>query len=235
MVFRDKRLLHTLIASSVRMADRKEGHSDGLTRGEGMAMKNLQETMKQLQKASENLSRLSIDQEQPWKALSQMNQILDNHFWENLVVLSKHATPVTETEPQEIATKVKKARKGKEKTVFSTVSLDEASFFPVTDVFQTDHLVIVCCELPGFDRDSLEVTLLDQEVIEVKGRIKEHVYLPSRVQAERTAGSFCRQIKLPVIVSTKGMKAQYQDGLLELYLVRDQNVRERKTTFRVKL
>lgn len=198
-------------------------------------MKNLQETMKQLQKASESLSRLSIDQEQPWKALSQMNQILDTNFWENLVVLSKHATPATQTAPQEIVTKVKKARKRKAKEEPASISVEETPFFPVTDVFQTDHLVIVCCELPGFARDSLEVTLLDQQVLELRGRIREHVYTPSRVQTERTAGSFCRKITLPVTVSSKGMKAQYQDGLLELYLVRDQNMRERKTTFRANL
>ncbi|CAM3263862.1 MULTISPECIES: Hsp20/alpha crystallin family protein [Brevibacillus] len=202
-------------------------------------MKNLQETMKQLQKASESLSRLSIDQEHPWKALSQMNQILDTNFWENLVVLSKHAAPTVQSQPQEITTKVKKAKKRRTKAPSaapSTVLVEEEhSFFPTTDVFQTDHLVIVCCELPGFARDSLEVTLLDQRVIELRGRIREHVYAPSRVHTERTSGSFCRKIELPVSVGSKGMKAQYQDGLLELYLVRDQTMREKKATFRANL
>jgi HSP20 family protein len=198
-------------------------------------VKNLQESMRQLQKASESLSQLSIDQEHPWRALSQMNQILDTDFWENLVVLSKHAVPTVPTQPQEIVTKMKKEKKRNSKEPSTILTGEEAAFFPITDLFQTDHLVIVCCELPGFARDSLEVTLLDQKIVEIRGSIREHVYTPSRVQTERTSGSFCRKIELPVIVSSKGMKAQYQDGLLELYLVRDQTVRERKTTFRANL
>lgn len=206
-----------------------------LKRGRYGRVKNLQETMKQLQKASESLSRLSIDQEHPWKALSQMNQILDTNFWENLVVLSKHAAPSVQTQPQEISTKVKKAKKRKTKEPAIVLEEEDPSFFPTTDIFQTDHLVIVCCELPGFARDSLEVTLLDQKILEVRGRIREHVYAPSRVHTERSSGSFCRKIELPVTVGSKGMKAQYQDGLLELYLVRDQSMRERKATFRANL
>jgi HSP20 family protein len=198
-------------------------------------LENLQETMRQLQKASESLSQLSIDQEHPWQALTQMNQILDSSFWENLVVLSKHAVPTAPAQPQEIVPKMKREKKRSAKGTSTFLTGEEATFFPITDVFQTDHLVIVCCELPGFARDSLEVTLLEQKTIEIRGNIREHVYAPSRIQSERTSGSFCRKIDLPVTVSSKGMKAQYQDGLLEIYLVRDHSVRERKTTFRAKL
>lgn len=191
-------------------------------------MKALQESIKQLQKASESLSRLQVDPKHPWPALSQMNQIMDARFWENLAVVCKHANVTLNQEPEELRARVKRRTKRRREGE-AAISLDGAVFFPSTDVFQTDHLVILCCELPGFARDSLEITLLEDRLIEVKGQIREHIYAPSCTSRERTHGSFCRRIQLPVAVSAKGIRAQYQDGLLELFLMRHDADTERQT------
>lgn len=198
-------------------------------------MKNLQETMKQLQKTSESLSKLSLDQEHPWKALSQMNQILDTNFWDHLVNLTGHSAAQATSQASEAVPAVSKSKKKKKEKSPIIMHQSDIDQFPVTDIFQTEHLVIVCCELPGFARDSLEVTLTEQRTLELKGTIKKPEHSRSCIQQERSYGSFCRQIELPVTVSTKGMKAQYQDGLLELYIPRDGTPRERKTTFRANL
>jgi len=210
-------------------------------------LKNLHDTMKQLQKASESLSRLSMDQEHPWRALSQMNQILDTNFWENLVKLNNHSIQNPPAQSNKIVPTIKKAKnKGKEKEKgrateiakerpVPIVRINDGDQFPTMDLFQTDQLVIVCCELPGFARDSLEVTLTDQRSLEIKGEIREHDYLRSRIQMERYYGPFYREIELPVPVSSTGMKAKYPDGLLELILARDHSARERKTTFKANL
>lgn len=195
-------------------------------------MKNLQETIKQLQKTSESLSKLSLNQEHPWQALSQMNQILDTSFWENMVNLTGLTASQATAQASETVSAMPKTRK-KEKV--QPIIMQHSDAFPVTDIYQTEHLVIVCCELPGFARDSLEVTLTEQRTLELKGKIQKHEYSQSCIRQERSYGTFSRQIELPVSVSAKGMKAQYQDGLLELYLPRDGSPRERKTTFRAKL
>ncbi|WP_312114062.1 Hsp20/alpha crystallin family protein [Brevibacillus reuszeri] len=209
-------------------------------------MKNLRETMKQLQKTSESLSRLSMDQEHPWKALSQMNQILDTNFWDNLVKLNNHSIQNPQAQAKPIVPTVKKAKnKGKDKAKQAApvrerqqptvVRINETDDFPLIDIFQTDELVILCCELPGFARDSLEVSLTDQRTLELSGEIKERAYNRSRIQTERYCGPFHREIELPVPVSANGMKAQYEDGLLELILARDHSFRERKTTYKANL
>ncbi|MFD2371095.1 Hsp20/alpha crystallin family protein [Brevibacillus sp. GCM10020057] len=197
-------------------------------------MKNLQETMRELQKTSESLAKLNFNQEHPWQALSQMNQILDANFWESLVKLTgQTASQATAQASEAVAAMPKKQKKEKVRPIVMPRSSPEA--FPVTDIYQTEHLLIVCCELPGFARDSLEVTLTEQRTLEIKGAIKKHPYAASCIRQERAFGTFSRQIELPVSVSAKGMKAQYQDGLLELYLPRDGSPRERKTTFRANL
>lgn len=190
--------------------------------------------MRQLQKTSESLSRLNLNQEHPWQALSQMNQILDANFWESLVTLTGQTASQATAQASETIPAVPKKPK-KEKARPNVMPLSDPDAFPVTDIYQTEHLLIVCCELPGFARDSLEVTLTEQRTLEIKGAIQKHPYASSCIRQERAFGTFKRQIELPVSVSAKGMKAHYQDGLLELYLQRDGSPHERKTTFRANL
>jgi HSP20 family protein len=197
-------------------------------------MKNLQETMKQLQKASESLSKLGFDPDHPWKALSQMGQVLDTNFWENIATLNKQAAQKTAA----AAPNVPPVKKGKKKTKEKSMrfgQVDDSHFSPASDIFQSEQMVIVSCELPGFDRDSLEITLSDQRWLEVKGIIKESEHQGLRTQGERSYGPFYRKLALPVSVSSKGMRAQYQDGLLEIYLMRGRSANERKTTFKASL
>lgn len=202
-------------------------------------MKNLRDTMKQLQKASESLSKLSYDHAQPWNTLSHMQKVLDTNFWENLVELSRHSSGENMTKASEIVPTIKKGKKGgKEKPKAKKPEAkkqEEKGRSPVVDIFQTAEYVIVCCEVPGFERDSLEVTLTDQRILEVEGTVKEHPHAQSRVYSERTHGSFYRRIRLPATVSSKGMTVQYQDGILELKLVKDSQMREQKTTIRASL
>ncbi|WP_429843893.1 Hsp20/alpha crystallin family protein [Brevibacillus sp. FIR094] len=198
-------------------------------------MKNLQETMKQLQKASESLSKLGFDPDHPWKALSQMGQVLDTNFWENIATLNKQAAQKTASAAAPNVPPVKKAKKKSKEKSMRFGKVDDSHFSPVSDIFQSEQMVIVSCELPGFDRDSLEITLSDQRLLEVKGIIKESGHQGLRTQGERSYGPFYRKLPLPVSVSSRGMRAQYQDGVLEIFLMRDGVGNERKTTFKASL
>lgn len=198
-------------------------------------MKNLQETMKQLQKASESLSKLGFDPDHPWKALSQMGQMLDTNFWENIATLNKQAAQKTAAAAAPNVPPVKKGKKKTKEKPMRFVQVDDSHFSPVSDIFQSEQMVIVSCELPGFDRDSLEITLSDQRLLEIKGIIKESEHQGLRTQGERSYGPFYRKLALPVSVCSKGMRAQYQDGVLEIYLMRDGAANERKTTFKASL
>ncbi|RNB54035.1 Hsp20/alpha crystallin family protein [Brevibacillus gelatini] len=198
-------------------------------------MKNWQETMKQLQKASQSLAKLNLDKDHPWGALRQMSQIMDADFWENIAALSKKAPHQATTSVAKVVPTIQKNRKKAQDRPLRVVQVEETEEYPLTDVFLSDHSVIVCCELPGFARDSLELSLVEQKVLEIKGLVRKPDYKGSCVQAERSCGAFHRKIELPAPVIPKGMKAQYQDGLLEIYLQRDADYRERKTTFKAKL
>ncbi|MFS0556448.1 Hsp20/alpha crystallin family protein [Brevibacillus sp. 179-C9.3 HS] len=198
-------------------------------------MKNLQETMKQLQKASESLSKLGFDPDHPWKALSQMGQVLDTSFWENIATINKQAAQKTAAAAAPNVPPVKKGKKKAKEKPLRFVQVEETNGSFLADIIQSEQMVIVSCELPGFDRESLEVTLTEQRCLEIKGIIKESGHKGFCTQLERSCGPVYRKLALPVSVSSKGMKAQYQDGLLEIFLMRDQAANERKTTFKASL
>ncbi len=173
-------------------------------------MKNLDETMRHLQKATETLANLNVDEAQPWKIINQMQEMFDINFWENLVRLSKYSEQTKET------------KETKDEQVQKEV------FVPNIDIFETEHLIIVSCEVSGLERQSVRVSLTDDRFLIIKGTIREHDFAHSPVRQERYYGKFARQMKLPAPVSSEGIKASYRDGLLELYFVKDNRSREKR-------
>lgn len=181
-------------------------------------MKHLRDTMKHFQQTAERLAKLGFDSEQPWKTLTQMNELLDGEFWEKMALLNKYADrtwsePEQKPEPQQAATKASSQK-----------------FVPNVDIFKTDTRVIVCCEISGFERESLEVKFVDARTIIITGTIREHTFAHARLSKERSYGKFRRQIKLPVSIIPKKMKVEYADGLLELQFARSGKARGKKAS-----
>jgi len=163
-------------------------------------MDNLHDTMKNLQKVAEALSKLNVVGQQPWKSISNMQGMFDGNFWENMVQLTKHDDEKNNTVlDEDIANDV---------------------FEPNTDIFQTENKIIVSCEVPGLDQNTLEISVSNNRLLMIKGKIiRKYQYVRS-VKKERFYGNFARQIYLPHPVSARGMKRSYVDGILELQLVK---------------
>lgn len=86
---------------------------------------------------------------------------------------------------------------------------------PRVDVYQTESDVIIEAEIPGVDRDDLEL-YVDENTVRLAGQFRqneefkdEHVY-----RTERHYGSFARTIPLPVEVKPDRAKAEYKNGVL---------------------
>jgi len=75
--------------------------------------------------------------------------------------------------------------------------------------------VVVKAELPGVDKQDLEVQVLP-ESISIKGETKkeEEVKEENFYRRERSCVAFARTIPLPVEVQSAEAKAKHQDGLL---------------------
>jgi HSP20 family protein len=94
------------------------------------------------------------------------------------------------------------------------------------DVFETPDNITVEAELPGLERDKIEVSVL-RDVIIIEGKKPE---VKPRGQArylcmERSYGKFRRVIELPVAGDTRLIKAEYDRGILRVIMPK---IRERR-------
>ncbi|HJV47601.1 MAG TPA: Hsp20/alpha crystallin family protein [Bacillota bacterium] len=176
-----------------------------------------EEIMKNLQQATERLGKLNVDQSNPWQSLNQMQQIFDQNFWNRLTDLTKFNI-VKESISQDTVSNVS------DKKQESEVHPEED---PSVDVFETLGRIIICCDLPGLDKNSLKISLLNGNQIVVQGKIKEHHLAEYRINTERFEGRFSRQIQLPRYINPDTVKSNYRDGQLELSFMKTEHHRKK--------
>ena len=86
------------------------------------------------------------------------------------------------------------------------------------DISQTDSSVVVKADLPGMDKDKIEVTLTNDKILKIAGsrEIEKKESVPGMVRQERMSGRFERVLELPVECLSQGIQATYKNGVLEI-------------------
>jgi len=87
------------------------------------------------------------------------------------------------------------------------------------DVFEEKDDIVVNAELPGMEKDNIEVNLTDHHLT-IRGEKKkeEEVKEEHYYRSERSYGSFMRTIELPKDVHADKVKASFKNGILEVRL-----------------
>jgi HSP20 family protein len=104
--------------------------------------------------------------------------------------------------------------------------------FPPINVFQQGDDILAIIELPGIDKNNLQI-LAKENTIRISG--KKSVDYPSGVSVnrrERVGGEFDRTLSLPVRLDPERIKAEYQDGILALFLPRSERDKPRTVEIR---
>jgi HSP20 family protein len=99
--------------------------------------------------------------------------------------------------------------------------------FPPINVFQQGDDILAIIELPGVEKDSLQIQA-KENTIRIAGR--KAISYPETVSVhrrERTSGAFDRTLSLPVQLDPDNIKAEYRDGILALHLPRSQSDKPR--------
>ena len=92
---------------------------------------------------------------------------------------------------------------------------------PVLDFYKEKDDLVVKAELPGMEKEDIEVNVTDH-TLTIKGEKKkeEEVEEENYYRSERSFGSFRRDLELPSDVQAEKAKASFKNGILEVRLAR---------------
>ena len=105
---------------------------------------------------------------------------------------------------------------------------------PAVDLYEEKDEIVVKAELPGMEKDNIEVNLSDNRLT-IKGEKKqeEEVKKEGYYRSERSYGSFVRSLELPREVQTDKVKAAFKNGILEIRLPKTEEAKKKETRVKV--
>ena len=100
---------------------------------------------------------------------------------------------------------------------------------PKVDVIDRDDEVVVKAELPGVEKDDIELSLTDNTVT-IKGSTmhEEKEERGDYYRSEISRGSFSRTVSLPAMVDGENAKASFKHGVLTLELPKIEESKRKK-------
>ena len=88
---------------------------------------------------------------------------------------------------------------------------------PFIDVVETDKDVIATAEMPGINKEDIDINLTDDTLeISTKTKHEEEKKEKDYIYRERRIGSYYRSISLPSSIDVDSAKASYNNGVLEI-------------------
>ncbi|MBW2439683.1 MAG: Hsp20/alpha crystallin family protein [Deltaproteobacteria bacterium] len=121
----------------------------------------------------------------------------------------------------QIGSKFEKTIEDMFRSVRPGFTLAERTWKPPMDMNETPEEVIIVAEVPGVDKDDLEVEI-SSKAVRIKGkRYARHCTDNATYRlAELQYGDFERVLFLPSLIDPEIVSAAYQNGLLEIRLAK---------------
>lgn len=106
---------------------------------------------------------------------------------------------------------------------------DDKTWLPDLDISETDKEIIVRAEVPGIEKDDIDITLTDG-LLTIQGEKKHEDEEKNEDyhRVERRYGSFARTLRLPSEVGHDQIDANYKDGVLKLVIPKPEKAEAKK-------
>ncbi len=99
-------------------------------------------------------------------------------------------------------------------------STSGAGSYPPINIFQQNDDFVAVIELPGVDKDDLQIEA-KESTVRISGKKTPNYGGNASVhRRERLFGVFDRTLSLPVQIDADAIRAEYRDGLLALFIPR---------------
>ncbi len=100
-----------------------------------------------------------------------------------------------------------------------TAELEE--FSPTVDMYETEHELVVKCDLPGVKKTDIKLDVThDMLTISGEKSKEEKVEKANYYRYESAYGKFSRSFELPEGLDTEKAKAHFENGVLEIKIPR---------------
>lgn len=124
---------------------------------------------------------------------------------------------------QELAVQQKKELATKQET-----TVPARYFVPNADIYETDDALNIVMEIPGVEKQRVEITLED-DVLKIEGKIDHAKYDGMEpVYSEYNVGHFMRAFSLSDKIDQAGIAADLRDGVLTLTLKKSKAAQPRR-------
>lgn len=110
--------------------------------------------------------------------------------------------------------------------MFPTSTLLTGHWVPAVDIKETDKEFMFMAELPGMNRENLDVDLVGDTLV-IRGKredVKEEKG-EGYLRKERHAGTFYRSFRLDAPVKENEIDAEYRDGILKVIVPKAEPVK----------
>ena len=106
------------------------------------------------------------------------------------------------------------------------------AFMPNADIFETEDALTVVLEMPGVDRDNINISV-ENGVLTVEGTINFGKYEGLQpVYSEYNIGPFRRSLRISSRIDQDNINAQMSDGVITLVLPKVEEAKPRRIEVR---
>jgi|SRR5689334_4049594 len=107
---------------------------------------------------------------------------------------------------------------------------ERADWTPAADIYETESGYLIAMDLPGIDREALEIDVDDSRLV-VKGT--RTIAESKQRRAERPRGKFLRTFSVPGSVDQAKIGAEFKDGVLHVSLPKRSEQKPKKIDIRI--
>ena len=107
---------------------------------------------------------------------------------------------------------------------------ERADWTPASDIYETQSGYLIAIDLPGIERESLEIDV-DENRLVVKGT--RSIVESKQHRMERPKGKFLRTFSVPGSVDQGRIGAEYKDGVLQISLPKRSEQKATKINIKV--
>lgn len=107
---------------------------------------------------------------------------------------------------------------------------ERSDWTPASDIYETESGYLIAIDLPGIDRQALEIDIDDNRLV-VKGIRAEAESKQHRT--ERPTGKFLRTYTVPGSVDQARIAAEYKDGVLQISLPKRTEQKPKKIDIKI--